>query len=1327
MRASKIGTKLLVILLIVAMILPMSAEVLATATEEWGFDEEQIVVTEDVGTVDEEVEAEETEIEEQEVVEPEAEIEAEGEAEEALTGKLTHEMQSAKIETAMEREGGDESSGTIKSDKYDTTPYAYQVANSGGTGRKTVFKLIQENDYSYEDAMYCVNAEKSFPSAQAYDYKNMGDIKTETTTAAASLINSIGAKNYKSLIWLIDNMYLPKQQPSEKLDYIKKAFASEINKNVIPPVTAEYIMENLTDDDIEVVQQYAIWYFTNGNTDVSTDYLKYYHSRYSNFGSMYVSSAMQTGGSWVSLSDRTGNGVRQEFSQILYAYLVDNAKKASTSSKFTYPTFAMQNADLRCAVDGDYYKVGPFKVNAGSASATIKLVDGRGYEIERSKYKIKIDGENDFSNKNVNEIFGKNYYVYLPIEGNDVSKVKMTIEYTTYETEATLWTPTTDDTLQPIVLITRGEKKRSDSREKDIDPKKFDLALRKYIIKAGNTNISNRIPDVNAGTIASTGTAEYKHRKAPVSVKAGSTVIYEIRVYNEGSLNGTATKITDYLPEGMTLAENSNINKIYGWTASSDGRVATTEYLSDSVIDAYAGSGELESLYVQIECKIADDLADNITENVVLTNVAEITGYSRTDNDSEPSVDPSTIDTKTFTGNKDNKDELDDPNYYYKGLQDDDDFEKVVISPNNDVFDLALRKFITKINGKSLSTSREPKVDVSKLKDGTSTNATYTHPKTTLEVSKGDIVTYTIRVYNEGDIDGYAEEISDFIPAGLGYLKDYTKNIENKWSIPSDARTTKLSQIENGTSNLKKEDFTGSTSLGDQVVVIGGGKFVSTALSSSSSSNLIKAFDKESGNSLSYKDVEVTCIVLADSIENNNLKNIAEIKKDSNSEGKGDRDSTPDTVDPNNYPNGEGNQDDHDYENLTLPAEKKFDLSLQKFITGVNDSKVSGREPTITKNSDGTFRYSHTTEALKVANKDLVTYTIRVYNEGDIDGYAKEVMDDIPAGLKYLPDNNVNKEFEWKMYDKSGKETTDVNQATSIKTQYLSKENEKNGRSNLIEAYNDSKQTPSYRDVRVVFEVVETALPNKTERTIINTAEITDDEDKYGNPVDDKDSTPGNNKSGEDDIDRERVSVKYFDLALKKSLTKIIITENGKSREINAKNEDDLLKVEINRKYINKTTVKFVYNITVTNQGEIAGYAKELKDHIPAGLKFVKEDNKDWTEVSKDVVKTEALANTLLEPGKSASVAITLEWENSENNLGQKVNIAEISKDQNDVNSPDIDSTPDNFKEGEDDQDDAPVILSISTGEEPVYIVLSTTVMAILVTGIVLIKKYVLI
>lgn len=1278
MRESKIVKKILAMLLIVAIILPYSTEILAV--------------------------------------------------------QLTHQDTTAMLETSIVHEGG-EDSGLIPEEhiaNYDQAPYAYQIANSGAAGRTTVFKIIKEGDVDFEDALYCLNAEKSFPSAGAKEYKNIGDLKKETETATAGLINSIGAKNYKALVWIINNMYLRKQQPAEKLDFIKKAFAQEIEegKTTIPPVTAEYIASVITDDDIEVVQQWAIWYFTNGNKDgVSPDYERYYNAKYSTFGTVYVS-GLTTGGNYMTLSDLTGNGARQELLNKLYAYFVDNAKTAASTAPVTYPSFAMQNSDLTCSVEGDNYKVGPFKVNSGTGTATIKLVDSEDAEIDRSKYKIKVAGEENFTDLNVNQIFDKDYYIYLPMENNTVTKLKMTIDYSTYETEASLWSVTSDSTYQPVALITRGAKNYSDAREKGIEFKNFDLALRKYIIKVGDTAVTNRIPDVNTETITSTGTAEYKHRKNAVTVQSGDTVVYEIRVYNEGTLDGTATEITDYLPAGLTLAEGSSINTTYGWTVSEDGRIAKTTYLDGSNIEAYSGTGELDSLYVQIECKVSDTLAEEITENTILTNVAEITGYSRNDSDSAPSIDVSTIDTKTFSGHRDNKEDLSDSTYYYKGLEDDDDFEKLVVEPNNDIFDLALRKFITKINGKATETSREPQVDVSKLKAGTATSATYTHPKTALSVEKGDIVTYKIRVYNEGDIAGYAEEIADYIPAGLGYLMNYNANIENKWQIPADAKTMKLSEIENATDNVKKDNFTSDLKLEDEIVVIGGGKFVTTALSSKNTNNLIKPFDKENGTKLDYKEVEVTCVVLVDEVTNNNLKNIAEIVKDldENKEEVTDRDSTPDTVVPDNYPGDDKNQDDNDYENLVTVKDKKFDLSLQKFITALNGSKVDGREPTITKNNDGTFRYSHTTEPLKVANTDLVTYTIRVYNEGDIDGYAKEIMDDIPTGLKYLPDNATNKEYGWKMYDKSGKETSDVNQAASVRTTYLSKDNEKDGRQNILVAYDsESMQVPAYRDVKVVFQVVETALPNKTERTIINTAEITDDEDKDGKDVEDKDSTPANNKEGEDDIDKERVTVKYFDLALEKSLTKIIITENGKTREIVAKNKTDLLKVEINRKYINSTTVKFVYDITVTNEGEIAGYAKEIKDHIPAGLKFVKEDNSNWTQISDDVVKTEALANTLLEPGKSASVAITLQWVNGENNLGQKVNIAEISKDYNDKGSSDIDSTPDNFKSEEDDQDDAPVILSISTGEEPVYIVLSTTVMTILATGIFLIKKYVLI
>ena len=77
-------------------------------------------------------------------------------------------------------------------------------------------------------------------------------------------------------------------------------------------------------------------------------------------------------------------------------------------------------------------------------------------------------------------------------------------------------------------------------------------------------------------------------------------------------------------------------------------------------------------------------------------------------------------------------------------------------------------------------------------------------------------------------------------------------------------------------------------------------------------------------------------------------------------------------------------------------------------------------------------------------------------------------------------------------------------------------------------------------------------------------------------------------------------------------------------------------------------------------------------------------------------------------------------------NLNLKTNTAEISQDKNDSNTPDIDSTPGNKVPGEDDIDTADVYLGISTGTAPTYIALVTVVLAIMSTGIVLIKKYVL-
>ena len=94
-----------------------------------------------------------------------------------------------------------------------------------------------------------------------------------------------------------------------------------------------------------------------------------------------------------------------------------------------------------------------------------------------------------------------------------------------------------------------------------------------------------------------------------------------------------------------------------------------------------------------------------------------------------------------------------------------------------------------------------------------------------------------------------------------------------------------------------------------------------------------------------------------------------------------------------------------------------------------------------------------------------------------------------------------------------------------------------------------------------------------------------------------------------------------------------------------------------------------------------------------------------------------------MQPGESKEVTILLTWINREDNMGLKVNVAEISKDYNEYGSPDIDSTPNNKVPGEDDIDDAPVMLTVTTGEKVMYLGIYIAVLAVLAGGIAVWKK----
>ena len=852
----------------------------------------------------------------------------------------------------------------------------------------------------------------------------------------------------------------------------------------------------------------------------------------------------------------------------------------------------------------------------------------------------------------------------------------------------------------------------------------FDLALRKFIVSIdGVAPATSREPQITQDNLKAlangtssnaldNGTTTYKqHPKNALTVSNGSKVVYTIRVYNEGDIDGQATEITDYLPEGLKLTENSSINTQYGWSADSTGKVVTTSYLAGKNIAAFnktPSNNQYSISYadVQIECEVT---ATSTSTN--LKNIAEITGTTNSENKADRDSTP-----KNLT---DNQKENYNPgtSTQGKGYEDDDDFENLTLQEK--YFDLALRKYISKVNDTEYN--RAPSIDTSKLSDGTSTTATYNHAKDPIEVKKGDIVTYTISVYNEGEVDGYVDEITDHLPPELEYIdNDFNKN--NGWSLDTSDTSNRTVR----TSKLSKAN--------------------------SSTDNLIKAFD---GTNLASKSVQIQCKVVDSAPVNKQITNIAEITKYENDLNLQDRDSTDSNLSlptDDNLPSYKGNsenksdltdsnyyykgqEDDDDFEKVIL---QRFDLALRKFITGVNDEQVTSRIPQVDTSNFGkiidgkevtTYTYNHTKEPVRVCQNDIVTYTIRIFNEGTVDGYAAIIKDDIPDGLEFLPDNETNKTYRWTMLDENGNTTTDVKKAKYITTDYLSKEQESSDGANLIKAFDSTKEgaTPDYKDVKVAFKVTE---PNTSDRIIINKAQISKHTDKDGNTPDDVDSTPDVWNEGEDDQDIEKIYVKYFDLALRKWVTQAIVIEDGQEKVMNTghKAEDDpesVVKVEINKKRLNDTVVKFRYSIRITNEGEIAGYATEISDYIPSGLKFNQADNPKWQEADGKIV-TDQLKDTLLQPGESTEIDVLLTWENSEDNMGVMTNVAEISGDKNDSNTPDIDSTPNNKKEGEDDIDDAPVALTVVAGSRPQYIALISSVLAIIGTGITLIMKFVL-
>ncbi len=636
------------------------------------------------------------------------------------------------------------------------------------------------------------------------------------------------------------------------------------------------------------------------------------------------------------------------------------------------------------------------------------------------------------------------------------------------------------------------------------------------------------------------------HGGQPAEVGPGDQVTYTITVFNQGAIDAYNIVVTDYIPEGMSLADAD-------WT---DGGSTASITLAGPIV---SGSQTTVDITLMIDEDFAGGQLSNVAE---ISDAEDEDGNHPEDSDSTPDTDPDNDGGGNPDGGSDDSVDGDgsgDPGDDDPSTDEDDSDPSTIDVP---VFDLALSKEVASGQGSSWII--------------------------------GDEITYMITVYNQGSVDAYNVVIADHLPSGL-MLND------SDWQLSGSMATTTIA---------------GPVAAGSSVSV----PVTCTIISGDDLTNIAEIVDAEDadGNHPDDKDSE----------PDGNPANDAGGNPGGSSDDSvdGDGSGTPGSDDAS------GDEDDHDPETIVLD-EAVFDLAMTKSLAGGQPSVVS--------------------------QGDAVTYTITVFNQGDIDAYNVEITDYVPPGMM-LADPN------WMM---SGS-----NAVTTL-----------------------AGPIPAGTSITVNISLVVVSASGE----VVNIAEISGAEDPLGNPANDEDSTPdsnpdndaGGNPDGgsddeiggdgtgnpgdddpstdEDDSDPEVVTVSddaVYDLALIKELAE------GQSALVVP---GDLV----------------TYTIWVFNQGSEPVYNVGVVDYLPAAFSLA---DGNWSMDGSNAVTT--IPGPIV-AGGAASVNITLSL-NSAASEGDVTNIAEITGGEDELGNPvpDSDSTPDSDSDNDGDPKDDEV--SGSDGDE---------------------------
>ena len=209
-------------------------------------------------------------------------------------------------------------------------------------------------------------------------------------------------------------------------------------------------------------------------------------------------------------------------------------------------------------------------------------------------------------------------------------------------------------------------------------------------------------------------------------------------------------------------------------------------------------------------------------------------------------------------------------------------------------------------------------------------------------------------------------------------------------------------------------------------------------------------------------------------------------------------------------------------------------------------------------------------------------------------------------------------------------------------------------------------------------------------------------------------------------IDIGLIEASVFDLTLDKTVTKITVQTEEETRAYDFEDGTDFAKIDIHSRQLQGAMVYMEYKVTVSNKGELAGYASTLVDYIPEGTVFSTDLNPGWYEGPDGLIYSNALENELINPGEGKSISLILVKQMTTTNTGMVSNSAEIAETFNEEAVEDADSIPGNRVDSEDDLGTADIVISVETGGTFISGAVFVVFVIIALVGVYIFKKNVL-